>query len=98
MISRCLALHLKNSSDIITWSTRKEMEELNYPAPNVTLNESDGEKNANVGIEWGILKMLSLPGWCSSGSEPEPERHIGCSLASFFRIDGCNTASCVCYS
>jgi len=89
---RCLALYLQQPNNIIEFCTRNEVVNLVYPAANVTLNESDQEENAAVGVVWGMLKILSFPCWNAS-SELEVERHVGSCLASFFNIKDCITIS-----
>ena len=98
MIFKYLIFHLRTlRSGTVDVCARREVEELEYPAANVTLNESAKNQHSAVGVEWGMLKFLTFPGWGGCGSELEVERHIGSCLTSFFNIKHCITLWCVLY-
>ena len=97
MIFKCLLFHLRTLHNDAVPVSREEVEQLDYPVANVTLNESAQNQHSAVGVEWGMLKFLTFPGWGGCDAELEVERHIGSCLASFFNIENCITLWCVLY-
>ena len=86
----------RKARDFYKYSKRNEVEDIEYPNPNVTLHESQtDDPKAALRVEWTIVKVLAFPLLDTYGSELEVERHIGSNLAGFFNIENCTTSSYV---